>query len=94
MRADRQSAIVLPVSKIPEKLNSEGRAWWESLSDEQRTWVEEDQALRRRAGELARKLGRDEEGLYKTLVHFRRSASERLRLGLRCARLRAVARRV
>ncbi len=93
MQVEQLSATLLIVPKNPEKLTSEGRAWLASLSDEQRAWVEQDMALRRRAAELARRLGRDEEALYKTLLHFRRSASERLRLGLRHGRLRTVARR-
>ncbi len=74
-------------------MNSAGRAWLETLSDEQRAWFERDTALRRRADELARDLGRDRESLYKTLLNFRRSASERLALGLRHGRLRTLARR-
>lgn len=81
------------MAKIPNDTTSDGREWLASLSDEQRAWVERDVALRRRAGELARQLSRDADGLYKTLVHFRRSASERLGLGLRHGRLGAVARR-
>jgi hypothetical protein len=50
-------------------------------------WLQRDNALRARARVLAAKLGRDEEGIYRTLRHFQRSASERLRLGLRHGRL-------
>jgi hypothetical protein len=51
------------------------------------SWVLRDDALRARARTLAAKLGRDEEGIYRTLKNFQRSASERLELGLRHARL-------
>jgi hypothetical protein len=50
-------------------------------------WVQGDDALRARAHVLAAKLGRDEEGIYRTLRNFQRSAGERLRLGLRHGRL-------
>jgi len=50
-------------------------------------WVQRDDALRARARVLAARLGRDEEGIYRTLKNFQRSASERLRLGLRHGRL-------
>jgi hypothetical protein len=52
-----------------------------------RAWVLRDDALRARARDLAIKLGRDEEGIYRTLKNLQRSPSERLRLGLRHARL-------
>ena len=50
-------------------------------------WVRQDDSLRQRARLLAIRLGRDEEGIYRTLKNFQRSPSERLRLGLRHGRL-------
>ncbi len=50
-------------------------------------WVRRDDALRARAHALAIQLGRDEEGIFRTLKNFQRSPSERLRLGLRHGRL-------
>jgi hypothetical protein len=50
-------------------------------------WVRRDDALRERAHHLAVTLGRDEEGIYRTLKNLQRSPSERLQLGLRHARL-------
>jgi hypothetical protein len=58
-----------------------------AAGDPLEAWVRGDDALRARAHLLAAKLGRDEEGVYRTLKHFQRSASERLRLGLRHGRL-------
>ena len=52
-----------------------------------RAWVQRDDALRARARVLAARLGRDEEGIYRTLKNLQRSPSARLRLGLRHARL-------
>jgi hypothetical protein len=52
-----------------------------------RVWVLKDDALRARAHDLAIKLGRDEEGIYRTLKNLQRSPGARLRLGLRHARL-------
>jgi hypothetical protein len=49
--------------------------------------VLKDDALRARAHDLAVKLGRDEEGIYRTLKNLQRSPSARLRLGLRHGRL-------
>jgi GNAT superfamily N-acetyltransferase len=57
-----------------------------SAEDLQR-WVVRDDALRARAHRLAVELGRDEEGIYRTLKNLQRSPSARLRLGLRHARL-------
>ena len=57
------------------------------VDDELRAWVQRDDALRARARPLAIKLGRDEEGIYRTLKNFQRSPAERLRLGLRHGRL-------
>jgi hypothetical protein len=58
-----------------------------STEEELQTWVHRDDALRERARVLAAKLGRDEEGIYRTLKNLQRTPSERLRLGLRHARL-------
>ena len=58
-----------------------------ALSDEEQAWLEHDLELRRRAREFARRHGRDEKGIYRTLKNLERSAAERLRLGLRHARL-------
>jgi hypothetical protein len=57
------------------------------VEDDLHAWVLRDDALRARARVLAAKLGRDEEGIYRTLRNFQRSAGERLRLGLRHGRL-------
>ena len=59
-----------------------------SVNPAEREWIEHDDALRRRARELARTTGRDEDDLYRTLRHLERTPSERLELGLRHARLR------
>jgi hypothetical protein len=56
-------------------------------TEEGRAWMERDDALRARARVLAAKLGRDEEGIYRTLKNLERSPGERLRLGLRHGRL-------
>jgi hypothetical protein len=58
-----------------------------STEEELQAWVHRDDALRERARVLAAKLGRDEEGIYRTLKNLQRTPSERLRLGLRHARL-------
>jgi hypothetical protein len=58
-----------------------------STEEELQAWVRRDDALRERARILAAKLGRDEEGIYRTLKNLQRTPSERLRLGLRHARL-------
>jgi len=58
-----------------------------STDDELGAWVKRDDALRMRARVLAAKLGRDEKGIYRTLKNLQRSPSERLRLGLRHAKL-------
>ena len=50
-------------------------------------WTQKDDALRARAHDLALKLDRDEEGIYRTLKNLLRSPSARLRLGLRHGRL-------
>jgi hypothetical protein len=55
--------------------------------DDLEDWVRRDDELRARAHVLAARLGRDEKGVYRTLKNFQRSASERLRLGLRHGRL-------
>ena len=57
------------------------------MDEDVRAWVQRDDALRARARVLAVRLGRDEEGIYRTLKNLRRSPSARLRLGLRHARL-------
>ena len=57
------------------------------VGSELEAWVKRDDELRARACVLASKLGRDEEGIYRTLKNFQRTASERLRLGLRHGRL-------
>ena len=56
-------------------------------TEDLRAWVQRDDALRARARVLAVRLGRDEEGIYRTLKNLLRSPSARLRLGLRHARL-------
>lgn len=58
-----------------------------ATDEELRAWVERDDALRARAKLLAQRLGRDEEGIYRTLKNLQRSPGERLRLGLRHGRL-------
>ncbi len=58
-----------------------------STDDELGAWVKRDDVLRARARVLAEKLGRDEKGIYRTLKNLQRSPSERLRLGLRHAKL-------
>ena len=59
-----------------------------SVNPSEREWIEHDDALRRRARELGRATGRDEDDLYRTLRQLERTPSERLELGLRHARLR------
>ena len=81
------------MTKARKEIDLDARAWLEALPAEQRIWFDRDMRLRGRASELARKLDRDEESLYKTLLNFRRSASERLAIGLRHGRLRTLARR-
>jgi hypothetical protein len=54
---------------------------------EEREWVERDDALRRRAAELAERLGRDPDDLYRALRQLQRTPAERLALGLRHGRL-------
>ena len=54
----------------------------EALTPEQRHWLEDDLLLRRRAARLARELLEDESDVYHQLKQFRRSPTERLRLGL------------
>jgi hypothetical protein len=58
-----------------------------ATEEDLQAWIQRDDALRARAGQLAAKLGRDEKGIYRTLKNFLRSPSARLRLGLRHARL-------
>lgn len=59
----------------------------DATGEDLKVWVRRDDALRARVRELAAKLGRDEEGIYRTLKNLQRSPSARLRLGLRHARL-------
>ena len=59
----------------------------DTSAEDLQTWVVRDDALRARAHRLAVELGRDEEGIYRTLKNLQRSPSARLRLGLRHARL-------
>ena len=59
----------------------------DTSAEDLQTWVVRDDALRARAHRLAVELGRDEEGIYRTLKNIQRSPSARLRLGLRHARL-------
>ena len=54
----------------------------EALTLEQRQWLEDDLALRRRAAQLAQQLSVDESDVYHQLKQLRRSPTERLRLGL------------
>ncbi len=58
-----------------------------TFTAEERAWIERDDALRRRAQELAVKLGRDADDLYRALRQLRRTPTERLALGLRHGRL-------
>ena len=59
------------------------------LAPEERAWVEADLSLRRRAAQLAERLGLDASDVYHQLKHLARSPSERLRLGLAHGRLRS-----
>jgi hypothetical protein len=59
----------------------------DAIDEDLQAWVLRDDSLRARARDLAVKLGRDEEGIYRTLKNLRRSPSARLRLGLRHGRL-------
>jgi hypothetical protein len=59
----------------------------DGMGEDLHEWTRRDDVLRARAHDLAVKLGRDEEGIYRTLKNLLRSPSERLRLGLRHARL-------
>jgi hypothetical protein len=68
----------------PEALEQE----LSQLTPEQRAWVENDFALRARAGALAARLGLDPGDVYHQLKQLKRSPSERLRLGLQHGRLR------
>jgi len=58
------------------------------LSPEERVWLEDELALRRTASRLAVELGHDESDVLHQLKHFRRTPSQRLRLGLSHGRLR------
>lgn len=59
----------------------------EAISPADRAWIENDEALRRLAGDLALRGGRDADDLYHALVQLQRSPAERLERGLRHARL-------
>ncbi len=59
----------------------------EQLSPEEHAWLSADQRLRDEARALADKLGRDPDDIYRALRQLRRTPAERLRLGLRHARL-------
>ena len=63
-----------------------------SVNDAERAWIDHDDELRKRAGEIAASTGRDAEDIYKTLKQLERTPTERLELGLRHARLRVHAR--
>jgi hypothetical protein len=54
----------------------------EDLTPEQQEWLEQDLSLRQHAALLAVALERDESDVYHQLKHLRRSARERLRIGL------------
>jgi predicted transcriptional regulator len=58
------------------------------VNDDEKQWIEHDDALRSRARELAHVTGRDADDLYRTLKQLERTPSARLELGLRHARLR------
>jgi hypothetical protein len=58
------------------------------LSQEQRAWIERDEAHWRRAGEIAsRHPGMDAGGVYRALKNLEKSPSERLRAALQHGRL-------
>lgn len=59
----------------------------DELTPAEQRWVQQDNALRQRAAELAAEHDRDADDLYRTLRHMQRSPGERLALGLRHARL-------
>lgn len=61
----------------------------EALSDEQRAWLEGDEAVWRRAHAIVAKHPHLDPGdVYHVLINLQRSPSERLRRGLAHARLR------
>ena len=60
----------------------------QEISPAELQWVLEDNELRARARAFARKHGRDEEGIYRTMKNLRRTPAERLRIGLLHGRLR------
>ena len=62
------------------------------MTDDERRWLEHDDALRARAKDLAVLTGRDPDDLYRTLKQLERTPTARLEIGLRHARLRAHAR--
>ena len=60
------------------------------LNAEERAWVIEDEAIWRRAYEIAgRHPGMDVSGVYHVLCNLRRTPTERLRRGLNFGRIRA-----
>lgn len=62
----------------------------EELSEEERAWLERDEALWRRARAIAERHPHLDVGdLYHTLVNLQRSPAERLARGLAHGRLRA-----
>jgi hypothetical protein len=60
----------------------------EALSPDQRRWLEDDLVLRHRAALLAAELALDASDVYHQLKQFKRSARERLRIGLAHGRRR------
>jgi hypothetical protein len=70
-----------------ESANDDATANDAAKGEDLKEWVRRDDGLRARARHLAGTLGRDEEGIYRTLKNLQRSPSERLQLGLRHARL-------
>lgn len=63
------------------------------LTSEQRAWLERDEALWRRAHDIARAHPElDVSGVYHTLINFERPPQERLARGLAHGRLRPHAR--
>ena len=59
----------------------------EALSPADRAWIAKDDELRRLAGDIAQRFGRDAGDIYHTLVQLQRSPAERLERGLRHARI-------
>jgi hypothetical protein len=70
-----------------EPANDDATGDADAKGEDLQAWVQCDDALRARARDLAATLGRDEEGIYRTLKNLQRSPSARLNLGLRHARL-------